>query len=228
MTYVPREARGTETKTFLQENLTMRRNLCVLALLALITAALLPSVARAETTVSRFKGISAYASFTSIDPTGCIYSYTDVSVYENVSRTSGSSSEYSVAYAYFFQYDYCQNLYLNDFYGSANLAPNAFDTRGKLRSAHLVTTMDVYSYQTNSTFQVSIDLTWTGVGDIVRGNSHYRTSYPNYKIMSHQVGSSSAANVTGTVLLGDTNLTPQPSDYATLYENQNGSVVVTH
>ena len=204
----------------------MRRNLCALALLALFAAAILPSAASAETSVSRFKGISAYASFTNIDPTGCIQSYTDVSVYDTVSRVSGTTTEYSVAYIYFFQYDYCQNLYLNDFYGYAELAPNAFDTRGKLRSAHLVTTIDVYSYQTNTMSQVSVDLTWTGVGDVVRGNSHYRNSYPNYRISSHQVGSSTAATAEGTVLLEGTNLTPQPSEYANLYESQSGSVVV--
>lgn len=206
----------------------MRRNLCALALLALITAALLPAAALAETTVSRFKGFSASASFSSVDPTGCIYSYTDISVYENVFRTSGTSTDSSAAFIYYFQYDNCQNLYLNDFNGSVNLAPGAFDTRGKLQSAHLVTPIEVYSYQTNSTFQVSVDVTWTSAGDVVRGNSHFRNRYPNYSITSHQVGSNSVASATGTVLLEGTNLIPQPSDYGTLYENQSGTVAVTH
>jgi hypothetical protein len=204
----------------------MRRNLCALALLA--TAALLPAVVRAETTVSRFRGLSAFASFSNVDSTGCIKSYTDVAVYENASRTSGTSSESSQAYVFFFQYDNCQNLYLNDFSGSVNLAPDAFDTRGRLRSARLVTPIEVYSYLTGSTFQVSVDLTWTSVGDVVRGNSHYRTSYPNYSISSHQVGSNTEASTVGTVLLDGANLIPQPSDYASIYDNQSGNVVVTH
>jgi hypothetical protein len=203
----------------------MRRNLCALTLLA---AALLPSVARAETTATQFKGISAFASFTSSDPAGCIYTYTDIAVYESVTRTSGSASEYSLISVYIFQYDYCQNTYLLGLSGYAHVEPNAFDTRGRLRSARLVTTLDLTDDQTNSTVPVSIDLTWTATGDIMRGNSHYRTSYPSYSIMSHQVGSSSMANVTGTVVLENTNLTPQPSSYASLYDNQSGSVLITH
>lgn len=201
----------------------MRKNLCAFALFA---AVVLPSVARAETTVHQFKGISAFASFTSSDPTGCIHTYTDVAVYESITRTSGSSSVYSVAYLFAFQYDDCQSLYLNDFYGFAYLEPNAFDTRGQLRSARLVTTMDVTD-RNGSTSPVSIDLTWIGVGDIMRGNSHFRTRYPSYSLMSHQVGSNTLASVTGSVVLGDANLTPQASDFASLYENQSGNVLVT-
>lgn len=205
----------------------MRRNLCALALLSLL-AAVLPTAARAETTTSRFKGISAYASFVSIDPTGCIYTYTDVSVYESVSRTSGTSTDYSAAYLYVSQYDNCQYTYLNGFYGVAYLAPKDFDTRGGIRTARLVTTMDVTDYQTNTTLPVSIDLTWIAVGDIARGNSHYRTSYPSYRVMSHQVGSSSAASAAGTIILGGANVAPQPSEYGSIYENQSGNVIITH
>lgn len=204
----------------------MRRNLCALALFA--AAMIAPSIARAETTVSQFKGISTYASFTSADPGGCIFTYTDISVYENATRTSGTASSYSVASLYIFQYDYCTYTLLRGYFGYTYLEPNAFDTRGRLRSARLVTTMDVIDYQTNVTSQVSIDLAWTAVGEVQHGNSHYRTSYPNYSSISHQVGSSSMARVAGTVALDNTNLTPQPSDYASIYESRSGNVVITH
>jgi hypothetical protein len=206
----------------------MRRNLCALALLALMTAAILPTAARAETTVRHFNGISAYASFTSYDSTGCIITYTDVSVYEDVTRTSGSSTESSYAYLNIFQYDSCQNLYLSELFGDSGLAPGAFDTRGKIHSARLATTLEAYDYLTNTTVPVSIDLAWTAVGDVLRGSSSFRSIYAHTRLSSHQVGSSSAADVVGSVVLGGTNLTPQPSDYGSIYDTQNGTIYTSH
>ena len=205
----------------------MRRNLCALALLAL-TSAVLPTAARAETTVRHFKGISAYASFTSYDSTGCITTYTDVSVYEDATRTSGSSTESSYAVVNIFQYDSCQNLYLIEMSGTSNLAPDAFDTRGKIHSARLAATVEIYDYQTNTTVPVSIDLAWTAVGDVVRGSSSFRSIYAHTRLSSHQVGSNSAADVVGSVVLGGANLTPQPSDYGSIYDNQTGTIYTSH
>jgi hypothetical protein len=207
----------------------MRRNLCVLALLALMTAAILPSVAHAETVVSHFKGITAYATFWSLDPTGCISTYTDVSVYESIYRNPPENSGgYAVVYLGIYRYDYCQNLYLNEAYGYANLAEGAFDTRGKLQTARLVTTLEAYDWVTDTTAPVSVDLTWTGTGDVSRGGYNSRGNYANYRYMSHSVGSNRPASLAGSVVFGDINLTPDSSSWASLSESQSGSVTTSH
>jgi hypothetical protein len=190
-----------------------------------MTATILPSAAHAETTVSHFKGITAYASFWSLDPTGCISTYVDVSVYESIYRNPPQDpGSYAAAYLYISRYDYCQNLYLNEIYGYANLAEGAFDTRGKLQTTRLVTTMEVYDWLTNTTAPVSIDLTWTGTGDVSRGSYNSRGNYPSYRYMYHSVGSSRPADVTGSVVLGGTNLITGSSAWGSLSESQSGSV----
>lgn len=207
----------------------MRRNLCALALLALAVTAILPSAAQAEGVMTRFKGITASASFWNVDPTGCITTYVDVGVYESEYRsTEQGATSYSSAYVSLYRYDSCQYRYFDQFYGSFNLAEGAFDTRGKLQVDRLVTTGVLYDYCTGAEVPVSLDLTWTGTGEVTRGSYNSRGSYPNYRYASHSVGSNRMATVSGTVVVGEDTLTPDASAWASLSDSQSGSMYSWH
>jgi hypothetical protein len=207
----------------------MRRNLCALALLALVVTAILPSPAHAEGVMTRFKGISASLSFSNVDSTGCINTYVDVSVYESQYRsTEQGASSYSNAYVSVYRYDSCQYVYFDELYGSITLANGAFDTRGKLQMDRLVTSGVLYDYWTGSEVPVALDLTWTGTGDVTRGSYNSRGSYPNYRYSTHSVGSNRLATVSGTVVVGDTTLSPDASAWASLSDSQTGSTYNWH
>ncbi|MES1245779.1 MAG: hypothetical protein ABUT39_29500 [Acidobacteriota bacterium] len=204
----------------------MRRNLCVFALLAVI-AAVLPSTAHAGSTVQHFKGISATVSFVSFDSTGCVGTFADLFVIDELTRTPGNAEATSRALLSVVQYDTCLNVFLGDLSGSADLPPEAFDTRGKLHGARLAASMEVTDFQTGATVPVSIDLVWTAVGDVVRGSSSFRSVYPNQRISFRQMGSSTMADVAGTLLVGGVERASQPADFGILTENQTGSVTIT-
>ena len=200
----------------------MRKNLCAFALIA---AAILPSAVRAETSVSHFKGVSAFAEFTTSDSTNCIISEVSVSAYEFLFQfpAQGSSTD-SLATLDIYQYDSCQQIFLRDLSGYINLPEGAFDARGKLRTVRLVTSLDLHDQNTNATIPASIDLTWTGVGDVSRASSNYRVSYPQYRMSSHGIGNSRAATMAGAVVLEGVNLVPDSSAWARIDENQSGSL----
>jgi hypothetical protein len=216
-----------ETRTLLQENVTMRRNLCLIGLTATLALALAPAAASAETYQYHFRGNSAYAAFASTESTGCIFTWTDVSLYETrYQDPPGPPEESAAAYLFIYQYDYCQDVYLMNAAGYTSLPADAFQVPHSLQSAQVTASLTAYDYQTGNPIPVTIDLAWTGVGDIARGSSNYRYSYPHYRSMSHSIGSNRAAEVSGTVLLGTTNLAAGSSAWGSLWFSQSGSVSI--
>lgn len=204
----------------------MRRNLCVF-LLAALTAAFLAATVHAESTVEHFKGISATVSFVSYDSTGCVGTFADLFVTEELTRTPGNAEQTSRALLNVFQYDTCLNVVLTDISGTVALPPESFDTRGKLRAARLVATMEATDFQTGTRVPVAIDLVWTAVGDVVRGSSRFRSVYPSQRISVRQMGSSTMADVAGSLLVGGVERASQPADLGLITDNQVGSVTLT-
>jgi hypothetical protein len=58
---------------------------------------------------------------------------------------------------------------------------------------------------------VDVDLKWTAIGDILRGNSHTHTSIPGCIMNSNSSGRITPTMESGTVSDGITNFTPDPS-----------------
>jgi hypothetical protein len=196
-----------------------------LVLLALLTSSL-PTPVRAGDTFN-LRGPSAFAGFFSPDPSGCVF--TDVFVFANDRRLHdppGPPTTFSEAFVNIFQFDNCTGTELISAFGSAQLADPAFQITPQLTSATLNTTIEVFDFVSGSTFNVDVALTWTGTGGLIRQSqrSHFRA--PGFIQHSRFTGSFRDAQASGSVSLGGTNLTPEPSFFAQLASIKEGSVVI--
>jgi hypothetical protein len=160
--------------------------------------------------LEKFKTSSAEAFFSSVDPSGCI----ETLVWVFAADPSASAG------LILRQYDVCNGIFLRDAYGSAELAEPDFKVDvGNLASASLKATINVYDYDyiSISSFDVFVDLVWTGTGSLSRyiDNSqwHDRTCHE----ISHHNGVTRSAEASGTVSDRQTNFTPAPSMEARLY-----------
>ena len=207
----------------------MRRNLYRIGLIATLVLGLVPVAASAETYHYQFRGNSAHASFSNTDSTGCISTDVYVALYEQRFRQSPGQPQQDAALdVYIQQYDYCQNVYL--FYGGGWVSPlpaQAFDASHSLQSASVTTTVEVSDWVSGTQASVSIDLDWTGVGETFRGTNRSQNISPHYKYISRSSGSIREAQVTGTILLGTTNLAAAGSSWAYLNSSQSGSLDIS-
>lgn len=161
----------------------------------------------ASAEANRFQGHNADAYFYTTDTSGCIQT--------SVILELGEDLLISIQ---LFRYDVCQNQTLVDAYGRRELSKSELNYHGNLDSATLNTTVPLFDYVTNSTFDVSIDLTWTGTGEIHKSRYHV-TGSPSPGCHSNLLIQEEyrSASASGTVSDGTTNFTPEPADQANLY-----------
>lgn len=203
----------------------MKRNMTLICLAAACGLALLPPAVRAEVTVSHFQGGSAHAYFTSVDPTSCVYSMVDVNALEDRTQASqGPPQRGSWVSLYIYQYDYCQNVALRNFYGVAELAGDALTISGGLRSARVTTVLTLDDYLSGGSVQATLDLIWTGTGDLSQGGGSNRFNGPEYSISGRYTGSSRLAELAGTVVVGSTNIELGGDGYAVIRSTQSGTL----
>jgi hypothetical protein len=154
------------------------------------------------------KTSSAEAFFSSVDPSGCITTFVWVFAGEPSSQAG----------LIIRQYDACTFTLLLDAYGSAELADPEFQVAvGNLASATLETTVNTYDYVSGSSFDVYVDLTWTGIGTPNRYTSNSQWHDQNCHEISHHHGVSRTAEASGTISDGQTDFAPGPSVEARLY-----------
>jgi hypothetical protein len=73
---------------------------------------------------------------------------------------------------------------------------------------------------------VSVDLTWTAVGPLIRYHDVTHSREPGCKINSHLTGYSRPAEASGTISDGTTNFTPYVSSWANLDLVRSGTVTI--
>lgn len=205
----------------------MRRNLCRIGLAVTLALGLMPAAASAETYNYKFRGNVARTAVFGTDSTGCTRTFVTISLFEDRFQEPLGPPEQSAALVISVdQTDYCRGI--NHFFGVGNvvLPAESLDISRSLQSASLTAVVDVHDLRRDVHASVSIDLEWTGVGDVEHGSSHYQDVYPDYKVVSHSTGSSRNAEVSGTILIGDTNLTTSGSR-GFLATNQNGYVNIS-
>ena len=156
--------------------------------------------------MNRFQGHSAEAYFYTTDASRCIQTAVILEL--------GEETLISLA---LLRYDVCQNQPLMEAYGRKQLTKSELKYSGNLDSAVLRTTVQVTDYITNSTFDVWVDLTWTGTGEIHTSQEHYTYSpSPGCHINFLLQESYRSASASGTVSDGTMNITPDPASQATL------------
>ena len=181
----------------------MKKTMKLLAVLGLLLAAFSPQAA-ASAEGARSTWHEDVAFFHSMDDSGCIDT--------RVGIETGADYLHSISVA---QLDRCQGQLIMEAYGNKPLTKSEFHYTGKLGSATLQTTVQLTDFERNLTFDVRVDLKWTGVGEINEYHDHQNYSpSPGCQINSQIWEQYRSASVSGTVSDGTTNFTPEPTTSA--------------
>jgi hypothetical protein len=207
----------------------------VLAMALSMLVATPASSAEADTLHFTVKGPSAWASWHTFDPSGCVETFVQVAGFDDTTRLDqgGAPQVLPTATVVIFQDDRCTGTAL---LSACNCGPNAltvaedaFQVVGKLDSATLNATLEVIDFVSNTSFPVHISVNWTGIGETTREKIHSQTSTPGQLSIFRFDGMVREATASGTVSDGTTNFTPQPANaFAQLFSTSQGSVIITH
>ena len=205
----------------------MKTTIKVLVVLALALATFTQHSTASAGSKLRFSGDTARASFTSVDPSGCIT--TDVLVFANDTLSQsppGNGDRNSGVTLFISQVDTCNFILLMDAFGFAFIAPADFQVSSQLNSATLNATINVEDFVSGNTFDVFVNLTWTGSGPLSRDSSKFHSQTPHCQFHSSFKGSSRFAEASGTVSDGTVNFTPDPSWDGGLISAKGGQMTI--
>ncbi len=193
-------------------------------LLSLVAFTFTTSAPRAHaasgtTTVFRFHGLSVMATFVSFSSDGCIGTAAFVD-----GSQSGKNSEADIV---IIQEDICTITPLLE---AAGFTFNpTFKSDNDLLSASLSATISVFDVVSQSTFNVSVNLTWTSTGAITRENSSFHFHTKVLTENGHANADFRDSVASGTVSDAMTaNFTPSPSVSAQTMSAKQVDVTITH
>jgi len=181
-------------------------------------AAVPPSEPRAETTAPalrvsagaanhlrlQIRDRAANASFSSVDPSGCVETFVFVfGSNETVKEGPGKPGTGPLAVVQLSQFDFCHNT-LGEFFGIAEDA--AFEVSRKLDQAHLKATIPGFLDETGVEAPAVVDLTWTAAGELFSQTDRSRVKFPGSMLTQWFKGTFRPAQVSGTVTIGKQNL----------------------
>ena len=203
----------------------MKPTIKLFAVFALLVATFSQSIDASAADVYKFKGYSASAFFFETDPSGCIVTGGSVFVFENISHSPpGPGSAETDVLIDFFKYDQCTDTSLMS---ASNIAPAEileFDVAGNLDSVTLLATVPMFDYVTNTAFDLTVDLTWTGTSSRGQQSSQYKLKFEGCHINLKNNSSFRYAEASGTVSDGTTNITPSPSTQGTIFLAKGGEI----
>jgi hypothetical protein len=188
----------------------MKKLLTSTVLALTMASLLLPATANAEVTFSiKFRGLTAHAAFSSADPADpCLI--TEVFVFATADAVQGPAPE-AFATVAIFRFNACTGTHLQTLAGSTT-AP---DFRGDrpLTFASLSATITVEEFRSGEQFDVFVDMTWTGTGDLSRVNGHFHVQRPGYNASGHFNAATRQGEAFGSVSDGVTDFTGgEPSE----------------
>ena len=144
------------------------------------------------------------AIFHSTDDSGCIDTWVVIE----------TGAEYLHSISVTLQ-DTCQGQLIMEAFGNKPLTKSEIRYTGNLGSTRLKTTVQLTDFERNLTFDVWVDLKWTGTGEINEYHQHQNYSpFPGCHINEQVWGQYRSASVSGSVSDGTTNFTPQPTTSA--------------
>ena len=154
----------------------------------------------ASAEASQYGRHDAWAYFSSTDASGCIGTGVEIDVGEDLLPSIALS-----------RYDMCSGQGLLEAYGRKSLSKSEIKYIGDLDSATLTTTVHM-TPNVGPSFDVFIDLTWIGTGDILinRNRDHYQP-FPGCNVNVQLIEKYREAQASGTISDGTTNFTPEPS-----------------
>lgn len=188
--------------------------------LAIGVAGLAVPAAQAEVVSYRSSGIGADAYFNRSDESGCVYEQVAVWVFESSYRDNqgGSQKGAPSASMHVNSYDWCAGT---GFWGFGEVAIESYTLAKNLATASLIgsAVLESYDMDGNPVYQsFSVDIAWTGVGEIERGTNSTRGAYTGFRYSDSYRGSWRGAETVGTVSDGTTtyNFDSQVGDGLTL------------
>lgn len=207
----------------------MRRTLlaALAALALLLVAGVSPAHAQVQTWHFKFKGLDAFAVYSTVDSSGCVY--TDVLLYGVDGRVKfgpGKPDAESAAVAIVDRYDACADKELLGAFGYATLTPGQFQIDSQLNEASLTATIELYDYVSDTSFPVSVDMDWVGHGDKVTVKDHFQMKSSGFKLNYKFSGTFRESTTAGAVSDGTTNFTPEPAVYADMGSLKEGEIAV--
>lgn len=163
--------------------------------------------------VENMRGPLANAWFSATDPSGCVTTETFVSATNTTDQhLPGPGVTTPIAAVSIFQYDTCTGETLLDAVGQTDtLGADDFQVATQLDAAVLRTAVTMTDVGTGDTFDVSVDIAWTGTSEITRQHSNTNEVFPGCHVLNRWKGSGRQASASGTVLRGVTNFTPAAS-----------------
>jgi hypothetical protein len=209
-----------------------RMLLAIFVVLATTASINTSSVAQADTLHFAFKGQDASAVFISTDPSGCVQTYVSISARDGSAKTGDPKPvAQSAATISIEKSDMCtpppSGRPLLSVFGEPALTADQFQIND-LTSATLRGKFELFDFASETQFTVSLNLSWSGVGDTFDVKNHDHITMPNLKIDSHGKGTIRTATASGTVTNGTTNFTPSTTDSAALGSIKAGTVFVIH
>ncbi len=180
-----------------------------------------------STPTCQFKGFTASADYSSYDTTTCpggVYTYYSVYAADNVQIDPSTSTTGGPLVAVFFsRWDNCTYSYTS-YYGETTTAN--IKTTGDLGSATAQATIQLQDWSANPGPTVTVDVTWTGFGDISTtvDSISRRTGDTLYK--SRFTGSNRMAMVNGTI--SDGTSTYAIATTSSMNDAQGGTILISH
>jgi hypothetical protein len=151
----------------------------------------------------QIKDRAANASFSRVDPSGCVETFVFVFGSNETVKQTGKPSTGPIAVVQLSQYDFCNNT-IGEYFGFAEDA--AFEVSTKLDQAHLKATVPGFLDETGVETPAIVDLTWTGAGDLFSQTDRSRVKFPGSMLTQWFKGTFRPAQVSGTVTIGKQNL----------------------
>jgi hypothetical protein len=151
----------------------------------------------------QIKDRAANASFSSLDPSGCVETFVFVFGSNETVKQSGKPVTGPLAVVQLSQFDFCNNT-IGEYFGVAEDA--AFEVGQKLDRAHLKATVPGFLDETGVEAPAVVNLTWTGAGDLISQTDRSRVKFPGSMLTQYFKGTFRPAQVSGTVTIGKTNL----------------------
>ena len=201
-----------------------RIGLATVSLGALILApATVATAASPKVSVVNLRGPLVNATFTVLDPSGCIE--TDTFVSANLpayQQLPGPPVTTGVASVGIFEYDACTDTTILDASGLTEALPaGALQVSKQLDQASLAMTLPLTDIDTGATFDVDVNVVWVGTSAIHRDDVNSNDLYGRgCHVLNRWKGSGRTADASGTVSDGVTNYTP-----TTIHDAEIGMVI---
>jgi hypothetical protein len=172
----------------------------------------------------RFRDKGVEATFSSSSE--CVQTFAEIMASRRALKAgSVAPSQEPLAQVFIDRFDTCTGTQLNAILGSTTDGV-ALQVDNRLTVARLQVTIPGFDFVSETEVLVDVNLDWTGTGTLVTTSTKSREVSPGGVVITRFRGTRRDATASGTVLLSDVNLTPEPSEDAAIFDAQASELTV--